>query len=56
MEVLNYFEHVRVAPPIYSKQLAETIALLEEKKAYFAAQPKETGEKPQEQKKVPISL
>ena len=37
MEVLNFFEHVSVNPPMYIRNLEETVKLLEEKKAYFEA-------------------
>lgn len=43
MEVLNYFEHVSVNPPLYNRNLEETVKLLEEKKAYFEAQPKDAS-------------
>lgn len=35
IEVIGYFEHVRVAPPLFSKNLEETLKILEEKKDYF---------------------
>lgn len=35
MEVINYFEFVRVTPPIFTKNLEDALKLLEEKKAYF---------------------
>ena len=43
MEVLNFFEHVSVNPPLYMRNLEETVKLLEEKKAYFETQPKDTS-------------
>lgn len=35
IEVIGYFEHVRVSAPLYSKNLEETLKILEEKKEYF---------------------
>jgi len=35
IEVIGYFEHVRVAAPLFSKNLEETLKILEEKKEYF---------------------
>lgn len=35
VEVLNYFEHVKVSPPLFTKSLQECLTILEEKKAYF---------------------
>lgn len=35
IETLNYFDEIKVSPPLFTDKLAETIKVVEEKKAYF---------------------
>ena len=35
MEILTYFDHVKVSPPLFTNKLAESIRLLKEKKEYY---------------------
>ena len=35
IETLNYFEEIKVSPPLFTDKLPETLKILQEKKAYF---------------------
>ena len=35
MEILTYFDHVKVSPPLFTNKLGESIRLLKEKKEYY---------------------
>jgi len=35
IETLNYFDEIKVSPPLFTDKLPETIKVLQEKKAYF---------------------
>jgi len=35
IETLNYFDEIKVSPPLFTDKLPETIKILQEKKAYF---------------------
>lgn len=42
IETLNYFDEIKVSPPLFTDKLAETIKVVEEKKAYFEKLSSET--------------
>jgi len=47
MEILGYFDHIKVAPPLATNKLADSIKLLKEKKDYYKqlSEKEEKGEK-----------
>jgi len=47
MEILGYFDHIKVAPPLATTKLADAIKLLKEKKDYYKvlSEKEEKGEK-----------
>lgn len=51
MEVLGFFEKLKVAPPLTVSKLEETIKLLNEKKNYFKQAPAEEKKEGEEEDK-----
>lgn len=53
IETLNYFEEIKVAPPLFTDKLAETLKVLGEKKAYFEKLSNEAIQTDEERKNLP---
>jgi len=52
IETLNYFEEIKVSPPLFSDKLEETLKILGEKKAYFEKLSKEAIEADESRKNL----
>lgn len=53
IETLNYFEEIKIAPPLTTDKLPDTLKLLQEKKAYFEKLSTETIEADNNRKNLP---
>jgi len=52
-ETLNYFDAIKISPPLFSDKLEETIKVLREKKAYFQKLQDDAGRTEEEKKNAP---
>lgn len=53
IETLNYFEEIKISPPLTTDKLPDTLKLLQEKKAYFEKLSAETIEADNNRKSLP---
>lgn len=51
IDTLNFFDSIKVTPPMYAKDIDETIKKVDEKKAYFIKISDEEEDKPEAEKK-----
>jgi predicted phage tail protein len=53
IETLNYFDEIKVAPPLFTDKLPETLKVLQEKKAYFEKLSQEAMQADEDRKNLP---